>query len=152
MASKAAEGLAITRKYAVYGAGAGLIPILPVEMAATIGVQVKMIAELAKLYGVSFDEARTKVLVIGLIGGFTAFSHGVPGYVASQFRWLGPIGVLLKPVYATVVTYAIGNVFITHFEMGGTLANFNPADPSVTQAMREGVKAAPKGALAAQPA
>ena len=44
------------------------------------------------------------------------------------------LGVLTAPVFTTASTYAVGKVFIQHFEAGGNVLNFDP------EAMREHFK------------
>ena len=36
------------------------------------------------------------------------------------------MGFVSSPAFSGAVTYAIGKVFVQHFEMGGTLLDFNP--------------------------
>jgi uncharacterized protein (DUF697 family) len=134
---RSTEALRIAREYTLYATGVGAIPVLGIDLAAVTAVQVKMIARLAKVYDVSFEAARARVLVIGILGSFTAFSHGVPGWLVARHHWLGPLGTVLKPIYSSLVTYAIANLFILHFERGGTLETFNPLAGEVQQAVKD---------------
>ena len=57
--------------------------------------------------------------VSSLAGGFVpTYLKAVPG--------LGMVaGILTAPLFYGAVTYAVGKVFIEHFETGGTLLTFN---------------------------
>ena len=150
-----ADALAIARKYTLFATAAGSVPVLGVDLAAVTALQVKMVAELAKLYEVSFTAGRARAIVIGVLGSLTAFSHGVPGWLVARHHWLGPLGIVLKPIYSSIVTYAIANVFVLHFERGGTLEDFNPLAGDVQQAVKDAIakgKAAVTGRTAEQPA
>jgi hypothetical protein len=39
----------------------------------------------------------------------------------------GLLGILAVPAFAGATTYAIGKVFIRHFESGGTFLDFDPS-------------------------
>lgn len=137
---RSTEALKIARKYTLYATAAGAVPVLGVDLAAVTALQVKMIADMAKVYDIPFTSGRARTLVVGILGSFTAFSHGVPGWLAARHGWLMPVGVVLKPVYSSIVTYAIANAFILHFERGGTLENFNPLGGDVQQAVKDAVE------------
>lgn len=139
---KSSEALKIARKYTLFATAAGAVPVLGVDLAAVTALQVKMIADMATVYDIPFKSGRARTLVVGVLGSFTAFSHGVPGWLAARHGWLMPVGVVLKPIYSSIVTYAIANVFILHFERGGTLENFNPLGSDVRQAMKDAVEKA----------
>ena len=38
------------------------------------------------------------------------------------------VGSLTMPIYSAGATYVIGQVFMKHFDSGGTLLDFNPPD------------------------
>ena len=64
----------------------------------------------------------------GLARGASSLIKAIPG--------VGTVlGVLAAPVFTTASTYAVGKVFIQHFEAGGNVLNFDP------EAMREHFKA-----------
>jgi uncharacterized protein (DUF697 family) len=120
----------IVKNYMWWSMGAGLIPVPFVDLVAVSGVQLKMLGEISKIYGVEFQENRGKALIAALIG-----------YVVPSTLSFGSVGSLLKaiPLVGTLVgapsmvlfcgasTYALGKVFIQHFESGGTFLSFDPA-------------------------
>jgi uncharacterized protein (DUF697 family) len=119
----------IIRKNLLWGAGAGILPIPVFDVVAITGVQIKLVKELADLYGVPFKEDIVKNLTGALLAGL-----GAPTVAAavtiSAFKFvpvLGPfVGLLSSPSFAVAFTYAVGKVFTQHFASGGTFLDFEP--------------------------
>jgi uncharacterized protein (DUF697 family) len=117
------------KKYMWWSMGAGLIPIPFVDWAAVSGIQLKMIADLAKTYDVRFQRDAVKA-TIGALSGFVLPHALACGLVGTMFKAVPVIGFvaggssmsLLCGAYA----WALGNVFIQHFESGGTFLDFDP--------------------------
>lgn len=122
----------LVSRYTLWGAGAGLIPVPVFDVAAVAGVQVKLVYELAKLYGVPFAETRAKSLIAALGGSVISYNlalgtQGTVGSLVKAIPVFGPLlGLTVMPAIASAATYAIGKVFIQHFESGGTLLDFEP--------------------------
>lgn len=114
--------------YAKWSVAAGLIPLPFVDMVAVTGIQIKMLRDLAELYKQPFAESQTKAVVASLLGSIapqTLASGGV-GSMLKAIPVFGPaLGVLAMPAFSSAATYAIGKVFIQHFETGGTLLDFD---------------------------
>lgn len=122
---------AIVDRHAKYSAAAGLVPLPTVDLAAIAGVQVSMLRGLAAHYGVPFSRERGQALVTALVGGLMP---SLAGY--QLLKVVGPLaGMLGISGFAMASTWAVGRVFIAHFEAGGSLLDVN-----VEQA-REQVKA-----------
>jgi uncharacterized protein (DUF697 family) len=123
----------IVRSYFGWSSAAGLVPVPWLDFAAIVGVQVRMVEELAKLYGKSFDKNTVRPLVVTLLS--TTGGCLLAGPVALLLRGVpvvGPIaGLLTLPAMSTASCWATGQVFIRHFESGGTLHDFDPAQASV---------------------
>lgn len=134
------EALAIGRRYTLVASGASVVLSLGWDLAATCAVQIRMISEIAQIYGVPVKSARARIVAIGMAGSLTSFSHGVPGWLAAQASWLMPLGTVLKPGYAAVVTYAMANVVTLHFERGGTLENLTPTREELREAFQSAYK------------
>lgn len=114
----------IVMNHVYWSLGAGVIPIPILDIAAVTATQVDMLRQLANLYEVRFLEDQGKVLVTGLAGGAVA---RIAGSLIKAIPLVGTIlGVVSMPAMSAASTYAIGHVFIRHFENGGTLANFEP--------------------------
>lgn len=117
----------IVRKYMWWSAGAGFIPVPFLDVGALAGIQLKMLSDLSKQYGVRFNENRGKSIIATLIGIITADSlrQGTFTSFVKSIPLLGFLGVISMPFYSVAVSYAIGKTFIMHFESGGTLLNFD---------------------------
>ncbi|WP_193173340.1 YcjF family protein [Nisaea nitritireducens] len=119
--------------YMVASAGFGLIPIPVVDVAAFIGANVMLVKRLCEIYDVPFKSNIAKSALTG-IGGAVG-SLGLAGGLGLSVGKLIPgagmaAGMLTLPIANTAFTYAVGKIFIAHFEMGGTLLDFNTKDYS----------------------
>ena len=118
----------LTRRFVLWSMGGSIIPIPFIDLATVIGVQIKLIAEMSKIYGLRFEKNRVKGIVAPLIGSIGLAPAGTV-VLGSLVKVIPGIGGLLcavsLPVVVGAVTYATGRVFIAHFESGGTLLNFN---------------------------
>lgn len=113
------------RDHALLSGGAMVIPIPLLDMAAEAAIQVRMVKRLAEIYGVDFGEERAKTLVVAALGGFSAgwAAGSLLRYAsfATYFTNFWPSAIL-----SAAITYAIGQVFIHHFEKGGGLHDLSP--------------------------
>jgi uncharacterized protein (DUF697 family) len=147
MSEKDLRATEIIKRYAAYSAGAGLIPVPALDIAAIGGVQLKMIAELAKVYDVPFENDRVRPIVSALIGGYASakVGSGLGASLLKSVPLFGQVlGMLSVPAFGAGVTWAIGKVFVRHFASGGTFLDF---DPDKVRAFFKGEHAA--GAAAA---
>jgi uncharacterized protein (DUF697 family) len=129
----------IVRRHMWWSAGGALVPIPFVDMAAITGAQLKMLAELSKTYDVPFEQVRVKA-VIGALLGYVLhppFSSGLVG--SALLKAIPGLGVLFGTpalvLFTAAFTWALGRVFIQHFESGGTFLDFDP------ETVREGLRA-----------
>ncbi|HWD07843.1 MAG TPA: DUF697 domain-containing protein [Actinomycetota bacterium] len=121
----------------------GLVPVPLLDFAALAALQLRLVRELAKLYQVDFSAQLGQAAIGALVGGgaSTAAAAGVR-------RLLGRLaglpfilaGAASTAVFAGASTYAIGRVFMLHFDSGGTLLTFDPERVRgyYTQALAEG--------------
>lgn len=125
----------ILRTYTAYTSGAGAIPFPGADM-ATVGVlQYRMISKIAHEYGVEVEKERLKGIIGSLLA--TIFSASIAYGPVSQFLALtSGLGWIMKSAVSVSIsgatTYALGNVFIRHFESGGTLLDFDVKEQSET--------------------
>lgn len=100
----------------------GIVPIPMVDLALIMAIQMKMVNELSFLYNVKFSKNRTRAIVVSLIGGV-----GIIGMSSLKLIPVaGTIGAGLNfGLISGAFTFAIGQVFIDHFESGGTSENFD---------------------------
>lgn len=131
MSEEQPKALKTVKNYMWWSMGAGLIPVPFVDWAAVSGVQLKMVAEISKIYGVPFQESRGKA-VIGSLVGFVlphATAFGLIGGLLKAIPVVGALaGAPAMALFCGAYAWALGNVFIQHFESGGTFLNFNPEE------------------------
>jgi len=134
---RSASAKKLIRRYTYWALGLGAIPIPFVDAAGVLGAQIKMLRELSHLYGVEFSETRTKAIVSALIStiGGGIISIAVVGSLLKLIPVVGAgLGLIAMPAVGAAVTLTLGNIFMMHFESGGTLLDFDAA------AMREHFK------------
>lgn len=111
------------KNHVLWAMGAGLVPFPVLDIAAVTAVQLSMIEKLCKTYEVEYSESAGKSFLSALAGGTVARMG------ASFIKTLPLVGTVLGGVSMAVLsgatTYAVGQVFISHFEAQGTLDNFN---------------------------
>ena len=109
-------------------AGAGLIPIPWVDLTSIAGVQLKMLAALSKIYEVPFHKNLGKSAIASLVSFVLphAIAFGTVGSIIKLVPFVGTLpGSVWQSAFAGAYTWALGNVFIQHFESGGTFLDFN---------------------------
>ena len=119
---------AIVNRMSAWGAGSGLIPMPLIDYAAIVAVQVTMINKLSNHYDIPFKEHPVKNIVAVLIASVlpAGLASGAIGSFIKSVPVVGQLaGVLVMPGFAAAVTWAMGRVFIEHFETGGTLLDLN---------------------------
>jgi len=122
------QAMALVKSYVPWSAGAGILPIPIVDMAALIAVQLRMLSKLSQMYQVPFMENGVKSIVTTLLGTVISTNLGVSlGSLVKAIPLVGPIaGIAAVPGMYSAATYAIGRVFVTHFDAGGTFLDFDP--------------------------
>lgn len=106
----------------------GLVPIPWVDIVAVTSVQLSMIASLSKLYNVPFMDNKAKNIIAVLMGSIipSSLARGTVGSALKAVPVFGQtIGSISMSAFSGAATYAIGKVFIQHFETGGTLLDFD---------------------------
>ncbi len=116
------------RTYVLASAGAGLIPVPGLDLAGIAALQCRLVQVIAKEYGVGFKENAVKTIIASLLGSAgSARLFAVPVY--SLVKAIPIVGTTLSGVtmagVAAASTYALGKVFVQHFETGGTLLDFD---------------------------
>ena len=128
MSEKEEQARKITKKYMWISMGAGLIPILGLDLAAVSGTQVKMLADLSKVYGIPFRKSLGKASIASLAGYVLphAMSYSWMGSMLKQIPVVGILaGAPAMALFSGAYTWALGNVFIQHFASGGTFLDFD---------------------------
>ena len=128
----------LVKRYMCWSAGGALIPIPVADMAVITGAQLKMVAGLSKIYDIPFEKVRVKA-IFGSLMSFVihpAVSSGMLGFMLSKIVGVGVVvGTPALILFEAAYTWALGRVFIQHFESGGTFLDFEP--DTVKQYFRE---------------
>ncbi|MCK5898661.1 MAG: DUF697 domain-containing protein [Methylococcales bacterium] len=115
------------KNYTMAAVTVGLIPVPFIDIAALSTIQLKMLHSISKKYDIPFSKNIVKSLISSLIGSSAAVTVALP--LASLLKVVPIIGqtsgVLSTSVISAASTYAIGKVFVAHFESGGTFLNFD---------------------------
>jgi uncharacterized protein (DUF697 family) len=124
-----AEASKIIYSAMTWSAAAGVVPVPALDLIALATVQGKMVADLSSLYGERATNEVARGLVSVLLG--TLAPAGLTGAVASSglkaTPVIGPVlGAISMAGFSSAATYAIGKVFVRHFEGGGNLLDFSP--------------------------
>ncbi len=123
--NKAQESSSIIKNHIIWSMGGGAIPIPFIDMLAVTAIQLDMIKQLARVYGLDYKETEGKAIVTALTGSAMA-SMG-----KRALKFIPGIGSILGGITMAVLsgasTYALGEVFQKHFETGGTFLDFDPS-------------------------
>lgn len=121
-AKRLAEARNVSRRYALVAASLALLPLPVLDFAAILALQVKMVHELSKLYNVSFNYREVRPLLFSVLSGFAVSGSGI--LLISIGMTIPGLGTLVGGGLAgslSASTLATGEIFIRHFETGGTL-------------------------------
>jgi len=120
----------ITKKYVMSSVSAGLIPIPIVDFIAVTGIQVKMLHSLTQQYDIPFSNNMSESVIGALLGGLipTEATMSLVGSLSKLIPIGGTtLGMITMSLFSGASTYAVGKVFIQHFEAGGTILSFEPS-------------------------
>ncbi|MGH8477408.1 MAG: YcjF family protein [Methylococcales bacterium] len=127
----------LVTNYALSSIVIGAIPLPLVDLAALTGLLLTMLHSLCKLYGMEFSKQIGKSLIASLLAGgiSLSLSSNLARVVRSLVKTI-PVfgtatGMISVSLFGGASTYAIGKVFIKHFESGGTFLDFE------TEAVKE---------------
>jgi uncharacterized protein (DUF697 family) len=129
VSEKQQQSLKVVKRAMWWSMGAGLVPLPILDLVAVSGVQLKMLSDLSTIYDLPFQKSRVSAVVGSLVGFVVphALSYGLIGSLAKTIPWGGAIAVAPSmALFSGACSWALGNVFIQHFESGGTFLDFNP--------------------------
>ncbi|MDP8228958.1 MAG: DUF697 domain-containing protein [Candidatus Electryoneaceae bacterium] len=106
----------------------GFIPFPGLDMVAVTGLQKSLINSLSKLYSVNFSKNAVNASVSSLLESVVpqSFRRGILDLFIDSIPVVGTITGISTSLFSASFTYAIGQVYIKHFESGGTVLNFDP--------------------------
>lgn len=138
----------VISRHVAAAAGAGLIPLPVVDLAAVAGIQLSMLAQICSIYGQPFSREAAKSVIASLVGGAVGAGASV-WTIGSRLKFIPVIGTVaswvVTPAASGVATYAIGKVFVHHLANGGTLFSFeaNKMKGYTEKAIAQGKKLVP---------
>jgi uncharacterized protein (DUF697 family) len=107
--------------------GAGLVPVPLFDLAALATIQLTTVKSLAEIYDVPFRKDLAKSIITTLVG--SALPVAVAGPLAGLMKMVPVVGwttgALTMCMVGAAATYAVGKVFVKHFESGGTFLDFD---------------------------
>lgn len=109
----------IIKNHVIWSMGAGAIPIPLIDMTAVTAVQLDMLKQLCKLYGIDHSDVYGKALIASLTGSIAA------RYGASFIKVIPGIGSILggisMSIFSGASTYGVGQVAVNLMDSGGSL-------------------------------
>jgi len=118
------------KNHAITAMGIGILPAPGLDLLALTGVQLNLLRKLGALYDFKLSDETGKKLLGSLLGGYLPLAIAAP--VASVLKFIPGVGiaagVLAQSTLAGATTYAIGKLFLQHFESGGNFLDFKPAE------------------------
>lgn len=124
----------VIRANVYLSAASGLIPFPMIDTAASVAIDLKMLAELADVYRVEFRKDIGKSAIgsfLGVLGSATVggavVSSTALNFALSSVPILGfAVRLITQPAVHAAFTFALGKVFQQHFASGGTFLTFKP--------------------------
>jgi uncharacterized protein (DUF697 family) len=122
----------IVRHHAVLCASASLLPLWWAASPSITALQLKMLSELSRAYGIEFSQEFGKPLIASLAGGGMSLwmsrspaMWAVKGAVMSIPIIGVPLRYFTGPAIIAGYTWVLGQAFIRHYESGGTYLDFH---------------------------
>ena len=113
------------KRHMLAGGVAGVLPIPWLGFASLAAVQLNMLRHLANIYDVDFSKEIARSAIAALVG--SDLSLGVSLGLAKLVP--GPtavVGAVSGSLLGVASTFALGKVFVQHFESGNTFLTFDP--------------------------
>ena len=154
-AERLAGAHSLAQHYVLAAAGLALVPVPLADLLGFMALQVKLVHGLARHYGVPFQASLARSLLAALLSGASATLAGrALASLAKAVPGLGSLAGGRTAVSFASVTYAVGALFIRHFEAGGILPDFDAqkAKPLFHHALLSGPAVAVTPAEAETPA
>lgn len=117
----------IVSTFVLANTATGLIPIVLVDLIAIKWIIFAMLYYVSKEYDVKFSKGLVTPLITAFATGIGSviIGKGLIRSISKHIPIIGPIiGAAGMPVMAGAFTYAVGMVFIRHFNTGGDFSDF----------------------------
>ncbi|HMN89400.1 MAG TPA: DUF697 domain-containing protein [Saprospiraceae bacterium] len=121
---KSSHADSVIRNHMLIAMGVGFIPLPLMDVLAAGAVQLDMIRQLCKVYDVEFKENQGKAVISALTTSILTKMG-----VRSALKLIPGVGTIIGgltlAMFNGASTYALGEVFKKHFELGGTILDFD---------------------------
>lgn len=118
------------KNHTITAMGIGILPVPGVDLLALTGVQLNLLRKVGALYGFKLTDEKGKKLLGALLSGYLPLAIAAP--VASLLKFIPGVGMaagaLSQSTLAGATTYAVGKLFLQHFESGGDFLDFKPSE------------------------
>lgn len=116
----------LIQNHVLMSAGAGLLPLPLLDVAAITAIQLDLLVKITESYELSFKDTQLKAFIAALGGGILS---GLGGTVAQLIPGIGILGgKLTTSALAGSSTYAIAQAYIKYLEDGGSFLDFKADD------------------------
>ena len=111
-----------------WSAACAAIPLPYVDLLGLACIQVKMVRDLATVFGVDPNHQTLQGVISALLGTMAAKTISTT-FIGSSLKVIPGGGTIIGSAgvaaFGAASTYAIGKVFVRHFEGGGTISSFS---------------------------
>lgn len=122
------EAQTIVKNNVITSMASGLIPVPLFDIITLTNIQFHMIQTLAEHYEIPVDNINRSLITSLISGSLPVVSMLGLGSMIKSVPGIGSLaGSGSVSIISGAISYAVGQVFIKHFEQGGTLQDFNPA-------------------------
>jgi len=120
----------IIKNHVIAAMSVTLVPVPLVDLLALGALQLRMVRQLARLYGLPFYRGLGRGLIAALLGAVLPTSAALSAAsLVKSVPGLGTtVGVIGASSLGGAATYAVGHTFLRHFATGGNLLSFDPDD------------------------
>lgn len=126
--SKIDQAERLIKRHALIALAVGAVPLPWLDLTALAGLQLDLVRRLAGRYEVEFSDQAGKSAIAALLGG--TFPVSVSTNLATLAKGVPVVGSVIGGASLAVIgaasTYAVGKVFVQHFESGNTMLTFDP--------------------------
>ena len=117
----------ILKRHVYWAVGAGLIPVPIVDVTAVTAIQLDMLRQICSFYEIDYSQEKGKAWISAIAS--STMSSILAKVGASAVKSIPVVGTIVGATSMALIsgasTYALGKVFINHFEEGGTLDDLN---------------------------
>lgn len=120
-------GMHTIKNHAITAMGIGVLPVPGIDLVALTTVQLNLVRKLGEMYGHKLSDQLGTKLIGSLLSGYLPLAIAAP--VASVLKFIPGVGiaagVLAQATLAGATTYAVGKLFLEHFESNGSFLDFD---------------------------